>query len=90
MPYSVGGNDERGYHVTDPNGHITPVGSRDSAESYAQQQNQLLRQSTSGYIPTESFTDTLKSCAALIIGTIIIVVLVALIANFIILHVFFH
>lgn len=35
---------------------------------------------------TESFGESLKSCAYLIIGTIVIVVIVALTVNFLILH----
>ena len=91
MPYSVSGNNESGYRVTDPDGHAINVGSRDVAEHYAQQQNELLRQSDGiGYDPTESFGDTLKSCAAMIVGIVVAVVVLALLANFIILHLVFH
>ena len=44
MPeYFVSGNEESGYNVVDPNGHVISVGSQGAAESYAKQQNQLLR-----------------------------------------------
>lgn len=90
--YSVGGNDESGYKVFDPDGHVIDVGSRDVAESYAQRQNQLLRDggTSRGYAPSESFAELFKSCAAMILGTIIVVVVIALIVNFIILHLVFH
>ena len=90
--YSVGGNDESGYHVTDPNGHVIDVGDRSIAENYAREQNQPLQQRgiSSAYDPSESFGDTLKSCAAMIVGIVVAVVVIALIANFIIVHIVFH
>ncbi len=90
--YSVGGNDASGYHVTDPNGHVIDVGSRSTAENYAREQNQLLRQRgiSSAYNPSETFGDLFKNCAAMIVGIVVAVVVLALIANFIIIHMVLH
>lgn len=90
--YSVGGNNDSGYYVTDPNGHVIDVGSQSVAENYAQEQNRLLRQeafSSAGGSST-TFGDLFKNCAFLVVGTIILVVVCALIVNFIILHLVFH
>ena len=89
--FSVGGNNESGYHVTDPNGHVIDVRSRGAAEDYAQQQNKLLQQGglSSAGGPSTTFGDLLKWCF-FVIGTIILVVVSALIVNFIILHLVFH
>lgn len=90
--YSVGGNNKSGYYVTDPNGHITDVGSQSAAENLAQQQNKLLQQGglSSAGGPSTTFGDLFKNCAFFVVGTIILVVLIALIANFIILHLVVH
>ena len=90
--FSVGGNNEFGYHVTDPNGHVIDVGSRGAAEDYAQQQNKLLQQGglSSAGGPSTTFGDLFKNCAFFVVGTIILVVVSALIVNFIILHLVFH
>ena len=61
---------------------------RQEREAREQWQKERNAQSdfSSGYGPTESFGDSLKTCAAAIVGTVVIVIVVALIVNFIILH----
>ncbi|HEY0754942.1 MAG TPA: hypothetical protein VGD98_13370 [Ktedonobacteraceae bacterium] len=81
---SAGGNDESGYYVTDPNGHITPVGSQGAAENYAHEQNKLLLQrdlsGTGPAVARHGFRNLIGGCllaiviifvAAAIIGWVI-------------------